>query len=142
MQICKKCGEILQLDYEKCPFCGEQLKESNDSEASDALHEKIKQEQKKEHDEHEALLDDFHKRYKIALTVVLTFSFILMPISLILLFCGGIVAKIIGTILIVGGFCLFIYTGYIRRGFFCPLCDHILYRRYGSYCSSCGQKLR
>ena len=142
MQICKKCGEILQLDYEQCPFCGEQLKESNDSEASDALHEKIKQEQKKEHDEEIKAMLETHVKYR-KLGFIFGIAAVLSPfIAYFFVVMLGYLKALIG-FAIFGCIAaiLFIYFDFIKGGARCPYCNTLLGRSYGAHCRFCGKEL-
>ncbi len=141
MQVCTKCGETLENEYDRCPYCNEQLVDDAVPETAEMVHEKIKQAQKEERDRDQAILKGFTKSYKLAVGSLLVWLLILLPLSVILLVRGSIILTIIAVLLFVGGFCVFIYTGFIRHGFFCPFCDRLLGRPTNHHCHACGKKL-
>lgn len=141
MQICTKCGKTLENEYDRCPYCNEQLVDDSVPETAEMVHEKIKQAQKEERDRDQAILKGFTKSYKLAVGSLLTWLLILLPLSVVLLVRGSIILTIIAVLLFVGGFCAFIYTAFIKRGFFCPFCDRLLGRPTHHHCNACGKRL-
>ena len=140
MDVCKKCGEILQMDYEQCPFCGTPLAEECTPEEQAEIEEKRKQAHKKYEEERKAMLKTHVKYRKLATTFCIIT--LLCPFACYLVIPLGIPrAWIVFLIIFIICFLLALYFACIKGGSRCPYCGTILGKHYGEYCRHCGKEL-